>query len=171
MTQKLSYRYLDSPVGKLLLVRSGGLLKYLSFPTGSRKITPSEKWEFCEEGFDAVITQLNFYFEGKLKQFDLDFALDGTEFQLSVWTALQAIPYGTTTTYSYLAHKVGRPTAYRAAGAANGANPLPIIIPCHRIIGQNSTLRGFGGGIETKKFLLNHEKRHARASSCQEEAS
>ncbi len=104
-----------------------------------------------------MIQQLAEYFAGERKQFDVPLALRGTPFQLEVWRALQRIPYGETRTYADIARAIGRPTATRAVGGANGANPIPIIIPCHRVIGSNGGLTGFGGGIDVKRRLLDLE--------------
>jgi len=110
-----------------------------------------------EAPFGAVKRQLADYFAGRRRDFDLPLVLTGTDFQKRVWHALLTIPFGETRSYGWLARKIRRPTASRAVGAANGANPIPIIIPCHRVIGSNGALTGFGGGIEIKKFLLEHE--------------
>jgi len=104
-----------------------------------------------------VAQQLAAYFTRRLTRFDLPLALSGTPFQNDVWTTLQAIPFGITWSYAALAERVGRPAAVRAVGAANGQNPIPIIIPCHRVIGKDGTLTGFGGGVEMKAWLLRHE--------------
>lgn len=154
---KLAYRYLASPVGDLLAARDGEILHYLSFPTGKRSLKPAETWFKDTDGFDHVSAQLDSYFNGELTTFDLPLHLTGTEFQKSVWMALRDIPFGRTWSYGALAERVGNPKASRAVGAANGANPIPIIIPCHRVIGANKSLTGFGGGLETKEFLLKHE--------------
>lgn len=103
---------------------------------------------------DRIIDQLNEYFAGKRREFDLPLAPRGTEFQLACWNELQRIPFGSTISYSELARRIGRPNAVRAVGAANGANPIPIIIPCHRVIGANGTLTGYGGGLHIKRALL-----------------
>lgn len=105
--------------------------------------------------------QLRAYFAGQLQEFDLPLAPAGTEFQLSVWNLLRAIPFGQTTTYGAIAHAIGRPDAVRAVGAANGANPLPVVVPCHRVIGKSGSLTGFGGGLPVKRWLLDHEARVA----------
>jgi methylated-DNA-[protein]-cysteine S-methyltransferase len=104
------------------------------------------------------------YFQGRRRSFDLRLRPEGTEFQRSVWQALAAIPYGETRSYADIARAIGRPSATRAVGAANGANPLPIVLPCHRVVGANGSLTGFGGGLETKKFLLNLEAETAPAT-------
>ena len=106
---------------------------------------------------EDLSTQLGEYFSGKRKTFDYPLAPKGTEFQLAVWNALLEIPYGDTTTYAELARRIGRPSAVRAVGAANGANPIPIVVPCHRIIGTSGTLVGYGGGLDRKRWLLEHE--------------
>src|SRR5690606_32489233 len=102
--------------------------------------------------------QLGAYFAGELQAFDLPLAPEGTPFQRTVWQALQSIPYGQTISYGELAQEIGRPTASRAVGAANGRNPLPIVIPCHRVIGGNGSLTGYGGGLRFKKALLSLER-------------
>ena len=108
---------------------------------------------------EIVIRQLEEYFDGKRKEFDLPLILEGTEFQLLVWRNLQKIPYGETVSYGQLARRIGSPEAARAVGLANGSNPIPIIIPCHRVIGSNGDLTGFGGGLPVKKKLLALESR------------
>lgn len=109
--------------------------------------------------FASVIAQLDAYFAGKRTSFDLDLAPEGTAFQREVWRALAAIPYGTTTTYSDLARSIGRPNAVRAVGAANGRNPLSIVVPCHRVVGRDGTLTGYAGGLAHKASLLALERR------------
>ena len=104
-----------------------------------------------------VVAQLRAYFDGTLHTFSLPLAFTGTPFQREVWEALRQIPYGATCSYAQLAERIGRPDAVRAVGAANGQNPIPIIVPCHRVIGANGTLTGFGGGLPMKKWLLAHE--------------
>lgn len=143
---------IDTPIGPLhAVVDEEGRLVELGFREPLR-----------DEGVAAaphVVDQLQEYFGGKRKTFDLELAPRGTEFQLAVWNALVAIPYGDTISYSELAHRIGKPAAVRAVGAANGANPIPVIIPCHRVIGANGSLTGYGGGIERKQWLLAHEGR------------
>ena len=107
--------------------------------------------------FSEAIAQLEEYFAGERRDFSLPLPLEGTPFQTTVWSALRTIPYGATVSYGELARRIGRPSASRAVGAANGANPLPIILPCHRVIGADRSLKGFGGGLETKRFLLAFE--------------
>jgi methylated-DNA-[protein]-cysteine S-methyltransferase len=154
---EISYTYLDSPVGPLLLAGDADALTLISFPTGSREQKPKAGW--CEDAkpFAAAIRELREYFAGKRRAFTVELKPAGTSFQLAVWQALRAIPYGETISYGELARRIGRPSASRAVGAANGANPLPIIVPCHRVIGADGSLTGFGGGVETKRFLLGLE--------------
>ena len=151
------YRYIASPVGKLLLAGQTSVLEMIGFPEGKGIIYPEDGWVQDDSVFSEAEDQLNEYFEGKRQQFDLKLKPSGTPFQLSVLAALQDIPFGQTTTYRDIAESVGRPKAVRAVGAANGRNPLPIVIPCHRVIGADGTLTGFGGGLTAKAFLLNLE--------------
>lgn len=146
------YSFIDSPVGRLLAARDDEGIRSISFG-GS----PAPGWRRDDKRFGDVREQLYAYFQKKLRVFTLPLAPRGTSFQLDVWRALRAIPYGETRSYSQLAQIVGRPDAVRAAGAANGANPLPIVVPCHRVIGANGSLTGFGGGLEAKRFLLDLE--------------
>lgn len=155
--QPYYYTYLNSPVGNLLLAGDGEVLELISFPAGSRTRKPLPGWRRDASPFKEAARQLNAYFAGELTAFDLPLRFNGTDFQRSVWRALMDIPFGETVTYAELARSVGRPTASRAVGAANGANPLPIVAPCHRVIGANGALTGFGGGIATKEILLRHE--------------
>jgi methylated-DNA-[protein]-cysteine S-methyltransferase len=115
------------------------------------------EWQVDNAAFVEVVDQLQSYFAGERKNFELDLVLEGTDFQKKVWTALQEIPYGETISYKKLAETVGSPKGVRAVGAANGANPIPIIIPCHRVIGHDGSLTGFGGGLPLKKQLLELE--------------
>ncbi len=155
--ETLSYTYCASPVGQLLLAGNDRGLHLISFPQGSRKKLPHPDWRSNPAPFAAVERQLNAYFAGKLRRFDLPLVFSGTRFQNQVWRALCEIPWGETVTYTELARRVDRPTASRAVGAANGANPLPIVAPCHRVIGADGSLTGFGGGLDTKRFLLQLE--------------
>lgn len=158
---RLAYGYLESPVGALLLAGDGEALRLVGFPRGSRARKPAEGWRRDDALFGQAIEQLRAYFAGELTEFDLPLRPMGTAFQAAVWSALRTIPYGTTVSYGQLARRIGRPSAVRAVGAANGANPLPIVVPCHRVIGANGSLTGFGGGIETKRFLLDHERQRS----------
>ena len=154
---QLQYTYMDSPVGQLLLAGEGETLHYLSFPTGKMAIKPAPDWIFYNTAFKSARQQIEAYFAGQLKQFDLALAPQGTVFQMRVLAALQAIPFGQVCSYKDIAQAIGRPQAMRAVGAANGRNPLPLIIPCHRVVGADGGLIGFGGGIDTKAFLLRLE--------------
>jgi methylated-DNA-[protein]-cysteine S-methyltransferase len=153
----LSYDYYDGPVGRLLLAGQEQTLHLISFANKDHKALIKENWVQEENVFQSAKVQLDAYFSGALEIFDLPLHLNGSPFQNEVWRALCNIPFGETITYGELATRVGRPRGAQAVGAANGANPLPIVIPCHRVIGANNTLTGFGGGIETKRFLLEHE--------------
>jgi methylated-DNA-[protein]-cysteine S-methyltransferase len=153
----------DSPVGPLTLVTAGGVLAGL-YMTEQRHLPPSEAFgEPAEDPdgapFAAAAGQLREYFTGARTAFDLELALNGTAFQRCVWAALQDIPYGETVSYGQLADRLGQPTAPRAVGLANGKNPIGIIVPCHRVVGADGGLTGYGGGIERKRFLLAHEQR------------
>jgi methylated-DNA-[protein]-cysteine S-methyltransferase len=156
------YCYFDSPVGELLLAGDDDALSLVSFPEGSMRRDPEPDWIYNEKPFTAARQQLTEYFAGARREFDLPLKLSGTEFQLSVLHALQQIPYGETTSYSDIAERIGRPKAVRAVGAANGRNPIPIIVPCHRVIGSHGDLTGFGGGLDTKEALLRLEAEHSQ---------
>ena len=151
------YRYLESPIGILLLAGNEKGLKFIGFPEGKGKINPPPDWLRDEKRFMNTESQLSQYFDGRRQSFDLKLAPSGTAFQLAVLDALQTIPFGETRSYLDIARQIGRPTAVRAVGAANGRNPLPIVIPCHRVIGSDGSLTGFGGGLETKRYLLQLE--------------
>lgn len=151
------YCYFETPIGELLLAGEADALTMIGFPKGSMRRDPEDDWIYKEEPFVEVRRQLAEYFAGDRKSFDLPLALAGTEFQVSVLEALQAIPYGETTSYGAIAKQIGRPRAVRAVGAANGRNPIPIIVPCHRVIGSSGDLTGFGGGLDTKAELLRLE--------------
>lgn len=156
--QGLAYTYLESQIGPLLLAGDATHLHYVSFPTGKKRMVPRADWHEDAHPFGEVSRQLGAYFDGDLTMFDVPMKMAGTAFQQSVWRALCNIPFGQTISYGALAAHIGRPKASRAVGAANGANPLPILVPCHRVIGANKSLTGFGGGIETKQFLLRLEQ-------------
>jgi len=146
-----------SPVGGLRLVGDEGRLRKILFERGRRPAPPPPATPPDAEPFREVIRQLDAYFAGELETFDLVLAPEGTPFQLEVWGLLRAIPYGETVSYGELARKIGRRDAARAVGAANGSNPIPIVVPCHRVVGADGSLTGFGGGIENKRWLLHHE--------------
>ena len=151
------YCYYETPIGELLLAGDGDALAMIGFPKGSMRRDPEPDWIYNEKRLASACRQLGEYFAGQRKEFDLPLRFDGTPFQNSVWHALRDIPYGETTSYGALAAKLGNAGASRAVGAANGANPLPIVAPCHRVIGADSSLTGFGGGTYVKHFLLTHE--------------
>jgi methylated-DNA-[protein]-cysteine S-methyltransferase len=155
------YCYLPTPIGDLLLAGDDEALSLVGFPDGKMRYEPEPAWVQDEAPFAAARQQLNEYFAGKRKHFDLPLKLNGTEFQLQVLDELQRIPYGETTSYGDIANRIGRPKAVRAVGRANGRNPIPIIVPCHRVIGSNGSLTGFGGGIGAKQALLRLEAEHS----------
>ena len=154
----MQYCHVPSPIGDLLLAGSSGALELISFPTGPKARTPDPDWEHSERTFAEAATQLDAYFAGALREFDLDTRLTVTPFREAVLNELRRIPYGETRTYGEIAARIGRPKAVRAVGAANGSNPLPIVIPCHRVIGAGGQLTGFGGGLGTKRYLLGLEQ-------------
>ncbi|MDH7451504.1 methylated-DNA--[protein]-cysteine S-methyltransferase [Luteimonas composti] len=148
----------DSPVGPLFLAADERGLRAIEFRDNRHPVRRGDDWR----AGDSLLlrrarAQLDEYFAGRRRSFDLPLSPQGTAFQLSVWNALAAIPYGQTLSYAGLAARVGRPSAMRAVGAANGRNPLPIVLPCHRVIGADGSLTGFGGGLPTKQFLLKLE--------------
>jgi len=151
------YCYFDTPIGELLLAGEADALSMIGFPKGAMRRDPEADWIYNEAPFEIVRRQLGEYFRGERKDFDLPLSLSGTEFQVAVLEALQRIPYGETRSYGAVAKLIGRPKAVRAVGAANGRNPIPIIVPCHRVIGSTGDLTGFGGGLDTKAALLRLE--------------
>ena len=151
------YCYLDTPIGELLLAGEDEALSMIGFPKGSMRRDPEPDWIFNEKPLANARKQLQEYFAGERREFDLPLRLSGTEFQVSVLEALLDIPYGETTSYGEIARRIGRPKAVRAVGAANGRNPIPIVVPCHRVIGSTGDLTGFGGGLDTKEALLRLE--------------
>ena len=151
------YCNLDTPIGSLLLAGDEDGLSLIGFPEGSGRHEPEHDWIYNEKPFGDARRQLTEYFAGERRTFELSLKPTGTEFQLRVLEELQKIPYGTTCSYSDIAERIGRPKAVRAVGAANGRNPIPIVIPCHRVIGAGGDLTGFGGGLDTKEALLRLE--------------
>src|SRR5262245_5687963 len=152
MADRSFYSILASPVGDLLLTSDGVALTGLHMepyeaPSGQRG----------DAALRPFRDQLRAYFAGELRTFDLPLATGGTEFQRKVWAALRAIPFGTTISYAELARRVGRPGAARAVGSANGRNPVGIVVPCHRVIAADGTLGGYGGGLDRKEWLIQHE--------------
>jgi methylated-DNA-[protein]-cysteine S-methyltransferase len=150
---------IDSPIGSLLLSAEGGTLVGIEFPITKGKARGGPPMDSVEATapFDAVRRQLDEYFAGRRRSFKLPFEPRGTDFRRKVWAELVRIPFGETITYGELARRIGQPTASRAVGLANGANPIPIVVPCHRVIGAGGALTGFGGGLDTKRFLLDLE--------------
>jgi methylated-DNA-[protein]-cysteine S-methyltransferase len=155
------YTIIDSPLGALLLARDELGITDLLLPTGRHKAEPAPEWIRDDAAFDDVRTQLGEYFAGTRTQFDLPLNMIGSAFQRRVWTALREIPCGETTSYGALAASIGAPGAARAVGLANGQNPVSIIVPCHRVIGANGSLTGYGGGLPAKQWLLSHEAQRA----------
>jgi methylated-DNA-[protein]-cysteine S-methyltransferase len=159
------YTTVDSPLGELLLVgeesktaKGGTALASLSVPGQKGGAVIQAGWRRTPEAFGEIVSQLRTYFDGGLTRFDIEYVIRGSAFQQQVWQGLDAIPYGTTTTYGRLAELIGAPrAAVRALGAALGANPLLVVRPCHRVIGANGSLTGYAGGLERKRQLLAHE--------------
>ncbi len=155
---------IETPVGRMLLAGNDEVLHQVFLPNATVEV--SETLDDDREGRPGAVAeterQVKEYFAGERLSFDLPLDPVGTEFQRSVWLALGDIAYGETATYGQIAARVGRPTAFRAVGATNGRNPLPLVLPCHRVIGSNGKLVGFGGGLELKQELLDHEKRVLR---------
>jgi methylated-DNA-[protein]-cysteine S-methyltransferase len=156
------YTRMESPVGSLLLAGDEAGLRSVSFETSNRADGVREDWVADGAALEEVERQLRAYFAGELREFDLELAPVGTEFQLRVWKALREIPYGQTISYGELARRVGNIKASRAVGLANGCNPIAIIVPCHRVIGSDGSLTGFGGGLRNKEILLELESGQGR---------
>jgi methylated-DNA-[protein]-cysteine S-methyltransferase len=153
---------IESPLGPLLLVADDAGLRQILFMNGRHPAHRESSWKEGRATFSATIHQLQAYFAGELENFDLQLAPEGTPFQLGVWRSLCDIPYGETISYGTLACRIGNPKASRAVGLANGSNPIPIVIPCHRVIGSNGKLTGYGGGLPIKEKLLALERRQLR---------
>lgn len=153
----MHYRHHDSPIGGLFLAGDEAGLQLLLMELDSRPWQIGADWQPARHEFDDLCRQLDEYFAGRRRHFDLRLAPRGTAFQQAVWQALQGIPYGKTCSYGELARQLGRPQAMRAVGAANGANPISIVIPCHRVIGRNGSLTGYAGGLPRKQLLLELE--------------
>lgn len=158
---EIRYGYTETPLGTVLLTGEGDALSGVYFTDHRSSPVPSTEWELDEASFDAVRGQLSEYFDGRRTGFDLPLALRGSPFELSVWAALQDVGHGETVSYGHIARSIGRPTAARAVGAANGRNPVCIVVPCHRVIGADGSLTGYGWGVERKSWLLDHERRCA----------
>jgi methylated-DNA-[protein]-cysteine S-methyltransferase len=153
------YAVLDSPIGPLLLVGNDAGLRQVGFQAGPHPLAIDPGWQVDNDFLREAARQIGAYFAGERRAFDLPLAPEGTAFQLAVWMKLREIPYGGTISYGDLARRVGNPKASRAVGAANGRNPLPIVVPCHRVIGSGGQLTGFGGGLPIKAQLLALERR------------
>lgn len=158
----MEYDFLQTPIGRLLLVADEQGLREIDFPSAGQNARIDPGWRRNDRHLGVAIEQLNAWFAGHRLAFDVPLAARGTDFRKSVWSELTRIPYGETISYGELARRIGKPRASRAVGTANGANPLPIIVPCHRVIGSNGQLTGFSGGLAIKQWLLDHERRFAR---------
>jgi methylated-DNA-[protein]-cysteine S-methyltransferase len=158
------YSLLESPIGQLLLAGDGTFVTGIWMQSHRSEWKKTDAWQRDDAAFAELRAQLSEYFAGGRSVFDVALAPTGTPFQRKVWTALCDIRYGETISYGELARRIGQPTAARAVGLANGSNPLPIVVPCHRVIGADGSLTGFGGGIERKRWLLAHEARCAGAT-------
>ncbi|MFC5706795.1 methylated-DNA--[protein]-cysteine S-methyltransferase [Aeromonas eucrenophila] len=156
----MKYSFCDSGHGPLLVAIDKDGLRYVEFVRGERPVMPAPEWQRDDPALAPFIEQFEAYFAGRLQRFDLPLAARGTPFQQSVWQALCEIPYGETTSYLEIARAIGNPKAMRAVGAANGRNPLSIIVPCHRVIGRSGELIGYGGGLPIKRWLLALEQSH-----------
>jgi methylated-DNA-[protein]-cysteine S-methyltransferase len=155
------WHQIEFPIGKLLLAGDAMRLRFIHFQSGPHARKPPVEWVHDAAPFARAVAQLSEYFAGQRRTFDLPLAPRGTEFQHTVWAALSRIPYGETVSYGKLARRIGKPNGSRAVGLANGANPLPIVVPCHRVIGADGSLTGFGGGLDIKRKLLALERTHA----------
>jgi methylated-DNA-[protein]-cysteine S-methyltransferase len=160
--QPMAYTYFESPLGPLLLAADEAGLRRIEFATAGRAASPDSDWRKDAKPFRETVRQLRAYFAGELEAFTLTLAPEGTPFQREVWRRLCEIPYGQTISYGELARRIGNPKASRAVGLANGSNPIPIVIPCHRVIGSNGKLTGYGGGLPIKEKLLALERRQLR---------
>jgi len=156
-----AFSYFESPIGRLLLTSDGTALTGL-YMEPSRKAQCTDGWieDVTVAPLSATVRQLSEYFEGTRREFDLPLRLQGTAFQQRVWRQLTEIPYGQTWSYGQLAKRIDKPSASRAVGLANGRNPISILVPCHRVIGADGSLTGYGGGLERKQWLLAHEGLH-----------
>ena len=153
---------MDTPVGKLFLTKKRDILHTISFTKKDKPFAPDTSWQENKNKFSKEINEISDYFAGKLKNFSKISLPKGTKFQQKIWQALMDIPYGSTMSYQGIAAAAGSPKGARAAGNALNINPIPIIIPCHRVIGKNSSLTGFGGGLPTKKYLLELEQKFSK---------
>lgn len=162
--ERMRYRTVESPIGVLTLAGESNRLRHVRMI--EQTYEPNrDGWAHDDSAFTDVVEQLDEYFRGERQEFDVELDLVGTEFQRTVWAALQTIPYGETRSYGEIAAQIGTPGASRAVGLANGHNPISIIVPCHRVIGANGSLTGYGGGLDRKKLLLGMEKQFAPAGA------
>ena len=161
-----NYTYMESPVGRLLLAGDEDGILRVAFAEGPKAMQPEPGWTHNPRPLQRAVDELTAYFAGDLRTFDLPLNMQGTPFQLSVWRALLDIPYGETTSYGEIARRVGTPQGSRAVGLANGSNPIAIVVPCHRVIGSNGKLTGYGGGLNNKETLLALERKHAGAQTA-----
>jgi methylated-DNA-[protein]-cysteine S-methyltransferase len=155
------YTTLGSPLGELLLLGTEEALQGLYMQDGRKPMRIAPEWQRAARPFADVATQLREYFERRRVNFDVPLTMHGTSFERLVWRALQDIPYGETASYGQIARRIGQPSAARAVGLANGRNPISVIVPCHRVIGANGALTGYGGGLKRKRILLELESRRA----------
>ncbi len=158
MSERIDYTWMESPVGRLLIAGGDEGLRYVLFKAGRASVNPEPGWRQDGTSLAEVVRQLRSYFAGELRLFELPLAPRGTPFQQIVWRELLNIPYGQTISYGELARRIGRPAGSRAVGLANGANPISIVIPCHRVIASDGKLTGYGGGLKNKKWLLSLER-------------
>lgn len=164
-TSTMRYDSIDTPLGSLMLAMDEVGLALVDLPHAKRPMSIGSDWRRDRVALAEARRQFQAWFAGELLAFDLPLHAVGTAFQKSVWQALCDIPYAATESYGGLAKRIDKPRAVRAVGTANGANPLAIIVPCHRVIGANGSLTGYGGGLPAKQWLLAHERRHAPTSS------
>ncbi|HEV3047232.1 MAG TPA: methylated-DNA--[protein]-cysteine S-methyltransferase [Solirubrobacteraceae bacterium] len=160
--EQLSYTTIASPIGELLLLGEDRALCGLYMQRGRRPVRVDRRWRADAAPFAGVIAELDEYFDGRRRRFETPLVMYGSEFERRVWRALREIPYGETTSYGELARTLGQPSAARAVGLANGRNPISVIVPCHRVIGADGSLTGYGGGLERKRTLLELEAGQAR---------
>ncbi|MAQ61506.1 MAG: hypothetical protein CMQ10_05450 [Gammaproteobacteria bacterium] len=156
---KTYFTHIDSPIGRLMLTANDRALTGLYFSTGDKaKQEPDPAWQLCEARFEQAQNELNEYFAGARQQFNVALEPRATPFQNKVLAALNLIPFGKVRSYKQIAETIGSPKAVRAVGSANGNNPIAIFIPCHRVVGSNGALKGFGGGLDAKRYLLSLEQ-------------
>ncbi|MCB9403980.1 MAG: methylated-DNA--[protein]-cysteine S-methyltransferase [Microthrixaceae bacterium] len=158
----IRFRVIDSPIGPLTLAGTDRALTHICMQDQAHPPADQADWIEDPAGFGDVIAQLEAYFAGELTEFDIVLDLEGTEFQKRVWAELLTIPYGQTRSYGEMARNLGKPGASRAVGLANGRNPVSIIVPCHRVIGADGSLTGYGGGLDRKTHLLDLEQRRGQ---------